>query len=284
MKKNLLLLCLMILSCAEVSKINVNIERDVYAWCIVPFDKMQRNPSQRIQMLKKMGINKYAYDWRANDLNSMEEELKLAKSKDVNVFAVWLWIDANWDSFENLSKSNRQMLGILKEIQYQGELWVSFNSNFFDGLSDDQALVKGVTMIRYLCNLVDHLEVKVALYNHGDWFGNPINQLKIIKKLTSYEIGMVYNFHHAHHQIDEFSSFIPKILPYLWHVNVSGLKREVPKILPLGNGDYEKEMITILIEKGYDNDFGILGHVEDEDVEVVLNKNKEGFKLLLESI
>ena len=57
-----------------------------------------------------------------------------------------------------------------------------------------------------------------------------------------------------------------------------------PKILPIGSGEKESEMITVLKVNGFSGPFGILGHVEDADVEKVLQGNLEGLKKVMESM
>ncbi|NJN49896.1 MAG: hypothetical protein HC798_00330 [Polaribacter sp.] len=135
-------------------------------------------------------------------------------------------------------------------------------------------------MIEYLSNRAKNLQCKVALYNHGDWFGEPINQIKIIKELPNLELGIIYNFHHAHQQINSFPEMVDAMLPYVWSVNLSGIKKGGPKILPIGEGDHEFDMVKLLLQKGYDGDFGILGHVEQADVKMILKANLKGIKLL----
>ena len=48
---------------------------NLVAWCIVPFDKVKRGPQQRAEMLQKLGIRKFAYDWRQQQVSSFEEEI-----------------------------------------------------------------------------------------------------------------------------------------------------------------------------------------------------------------
>jgi len=285
MKKKFIIAVVVVLfiSCDKSLKTNSIVIDDVYAWCIVPFDSEKRLPEQRIDMLKRLGIKKYGYDWRINDLPNMASELKLAKQNAIEVISVWLWIDDNWDNLQKLNQSNEEVLSTVEEVGYKGEIWVSFNANFFENLSDEAAVEKGSKMIQLLNKKASKLGCKLALYNHGDWFGNPINQIKIIKTLPKKNIGLVYNFHHAHNQIDQFYKFVPVIMPYLWHVNLNGLKEEGPKILTIGQGNHEKQMIDFLINQGYKNDFGILGHIEDEDVELVLKSNLDGLKKMYNS-
>lgn len=230
-------------------------------------------------MLKRLGVKKYAYDWREEHLSYMAKELKLAKQNDLSIVGVWMWIDSDFDSINGLSSSNIIVFNILEEADYQGQIWVSFNANFFENLSDSEAVKKGVEMIAYLSKKANVIKCKIALYNHGGWFGEPINQVKIIEALPNQEIGLVYNFHHAHKHINIFPEMAVMMLPYLWNVNLSGLKIEGPKILTIGEGNCEKRMIKLLIEKGYKGDFGILGHVEDADAEKILKANLNGLNI-----
>ena len=52
------------------------------------------------------------------------------------------------------------------------------------------------------------INCNVALYNHKGWFGNPLNQLDIIKALPNQNLSLVYNFHHAHKYVDEFPEIV----------------------------------------------------------------------------
>ncbi|MRH99287.1 AP endonuclease [Kriegella sp. EG-1] len=260
-------------STEKKSKIDLD---NIYAWCIVPYDSLKRTPIERINMLKEIGIRKYAYDWRDEHLTTMAEELLLAKKNGVDVISIWLWIDNNTNTIEKLSESNERLFQIIEEVNYNGQIWVSFHANFFENLSDDEAVEKGTKIISKLSKRASALNCKIALYNHGDWFGEPENQIKIIKNLPSEDLGLIYNFHHAHHQIDSFSELATTMMPYLWSVNLNGLRKGGPKILTVGDGDFEKLMIHQLIESGYNGDFGILGHKENSDVRKILISNLKG--------
>jgi len=255
---------------------------NLLAWCIVPFDSNKRSPEKRIMMLKELGFQSYAYDWRNEHLAEMEKELKLAAENEVEVKAVWLWIDANSDGPGKLSAANEKMLSIIKNSGLHTQVWVGFHANYFDGMSDEEAVRNGIEMVRYLGNRAAEIGCRLALYNHGDWFGEPANQVKIIEKLPDLDIGIIYNFHHAHGQIIRLPEIINVMKPYLWVVNLNGMRKEGPKILPLGTGDQEKKMIDLFIEAGYTGPWGILGHVEDADVQKILEANLKGLKSLYE--
>jgi len=271
---------LLISACApNASEQQLNFE-NLHAWCIVPFDKEKRNPEERIEMLKELGIKKYAYDWREEHLSSTAQELNLAKQNGIEVISVWMWIDDDEDSVEQLSESNQQLLNILETVGYQGEIWLGFNANYYENLSGADAIHKAVDMIGYLNQKANELSCKVAIYNHGDWIGNPLNQIKIIESIPDGNIGVIYNFHHGHEHIANFESLAKTMVPYLWHVNLNGMNKDGPQILPIGKGQHEKDMIQALLNNGYKGDFGILGHVEERDVKLVLEENLEGLHQL----
>lgn len=268
------------ISCNKQDKVMMNMD-NLYAWCIVPFDAKKRTPSERIEMLKRLGFNKYAYDWRVEHLNEMAEEIEITRENGIKIISVWIWIDNDYDKIEALSSSNDRMFDVLGETGLKTQLWVSFHPNFFEGLSDDESVKKGAQMIGYLCDRAKGIGCKIALYNHGDWFGEPANEIKIIQSLSEYEIGLVYNFHHAHDQLDHYAENVAQMMPYLWYVNLNGMRKEGPKILPIGQGNLEQGMIQLLLDKGYKGTFGVLGHVEEADVELILKENIKGFRSLI---
>ena len=62
-------------------------------------------------MLKELGFIKYAYDWRDNNLDEIETELKLAIENDIEIISVWFWLNAKRDSLHKLSASNDYFMG-----------------------------------------------------------------------------------------------------------------------------------------------------------------------------
>lgn len=253
---------------------------NVYPWCIVAFDSVERSPAERIHMLKELGFVKYAYDWRDKHLDEMERELTLAKENDIEIISVWLWLNAKRDSLGHLNPSNERIFEVLKDVQLKTTLWLSFNNNFFEDLTQEQSIHRATEIIKFVDMKAKEIGCKIALYNHSGWFGQPNNQVEIIKALPQCDLSIVYNFHHAHQHLEEFPQIVEKIRPYLSSVNLNGMGKEGAKILPIGEGDYEKDMIKLLIDNGFTGPWGILGHVENEDVKKVLEQNIAGFDSL----
>lgn len=253
---------------------------NIFAWCIVPFDSEERSPQERLDMLADLGIKRYAYDWRQKHLDEMASEIELAQEQGIDIMAVWMWIDANSDSVGHLSAANERVLSILEKTGLQTTIWLSFHENYFADLAPAEALAKGVDMVKYIASRAQPMGGKVGLYNHGAWFGEPENQVAILKAIPEYSIGLIYNFHHAHEQLSAYPQLVKTMKPYLWAVNLNGMKAEGPKILPIGKGDREQEMIQLLKDEGFAGPWGVLGHVETADVRLILEENLAGLRSL----
>src|SRR5690606_38703403 len=96
-----------------------------YAWCIVPFDRLERTPEQRVEMLRELCFKAYAYDWRDHHLPDMAREIRLAQENDVAVIAVRMYLDDK-DASGNLSENNQKVLEVLAETGLHTQIWVSF--------------------------------------------------------------------------------------------------------------------------------------------------------------
>jgi hypothetical protein len=254
---------------------------NLYPWCIVAYDSLERSPDVRIQMMKEMGFTKYAYDWRDRHLDDVEEELRLAVDNEIEVISVWLWLNAKRDSLGKLSPANTRIFKILEKSKLETTIWMSFSNNYFKDLTQEESMKLAIEMVDFVAVKASKINCGIALYNHKGWFGNPYNQIEIIKALPHHDLSMVYNFHHAQDYMIEFPDIVKTIKPYLSAVNLNGMLYEnSPKILPIGAGDAEADMINLLIDEGFNGPWGILGHVEGVDVKRILEQNIKGLHSL----
>lgn len=278
----LLSIILSTLSCSK--QVAHSIEMDsVYPWCIVAFDSLERSPAQRIELLQELGFTKYAYDCDLKYLDDMDTEFQLAAAADIEITAVWMWLNAKRDSLGKLSHRNERIFEIVKHSDQRPTFWVSFSENYFKDKSHAESMTLATEMIRSIDQKASEIGCKIELYNHGGWFGDPKNMIEIIEALPDLNLEIVYNFHHAHLDLDGYEQVIRMISPYLSAVNLNGMRKAGPKILPIGEGEYERDMIRQLIENGFNGPWGILGHVRSRDVRVVLEQNLEGLKSVLSS-
>jgi sugar phosphate isomerase/epimerase len=252
---------------------------NLVAWCIVPFDAMERTPEERAVMLDQLGFRRMAWDWRMEHIDLLPQEIEVLKNRNIELTAVWAWLD-NPARVELPSQLER-IFNTIEESGTKTTYWVSFSDNYFDGLSDGEKVQRAAGSITDLHDRVRRSGCKIALYNHMGWFGEPENQVRIIETIGRDSIGIVYNFHHAHHHIDDFPMLLEIMMPYLYTVNLNGMNREGPKILDIGSGDHEESMIKALRESGFTGTIGIIGHTDGEDIRVVLERNLDGLQEIL---
>ncbi len=88
-------------------------------------------------------------------------------------------------------------------------------------------------------------------------------------------MGIVYNFHHGHEHVADFPKSLAEMLPYLICLNLNGMAEPASvdgnknKILPIGTGKHEREMIREIVKQGYTGPIGILDHRNELDSEEV---------------
>jgi sugar phosphate isomerase/epimerase len=248
------------------------------AWCIVPFDAVERTPLERAEMLKNLGLRHLAYDYREKHIPLFREEIETLKVQGIALDAVWLWADPRWEN--PIDEAGRQVLDILGETGTRTEIWLGFPENAFEGVPDEGSLSRSVEVVKKILQECEELGCTLALYNHGGWFGEPDNLVRIVESAGPDKLRIVYNFHHGHHQAEDFQENLEKMLPYLSTININGMRLEGPKILTLGEGDLELEMLRNILDSGYKGPIGILGHTEGEDIRLVLERNLKGLEEL----
>jgi len=229
-------------------------------------------------MLKELGFTKFAYDWRDQHLPTFPEEVKALQENGIELVSVWWWVDGQGDSL--LSPGNQQLLRYIDSLHISCDIWMSFDDRFFEGLDDSQKLEKAIESVKRLHQIAFSSGVKLQLYNHGEWFGDPRNQARIIEESGLNDVGIIYNFHHAHQQVDEFDELLKVMMPYLSTVNINGMQVDGPKILTVGEGNVEKRMLATLLDSGFKGNIGIIGHLEEEDVKTVLQRNLKGLETI----
>lgn len=254
-------------------------QENLVAWCTIPYDSKKRNSQERAVMLKELGFSSFAYDWRAQDLPNMETELATLTKHGIRLKSVWFWVNGGKNQI--LDEANETILKTLERTNTKTELWVSFPASYFEKLSDEEKVQKAVTTLQYIHQRASKIGCTIALYNHADWFGEPANQVKIIETAGLKNVGIVYNFHHGYKQVNYFDSILKVAKPYLTTVNLNGMKGDKFEIRTIGEGDRELELLRKLKASGYSGSIGIIGHTENEDVKVVLQRNLAGLKKLL---
>jgi hypothetical protein len=269
--------------CAVVSAENVeatkNFQRDrLVAWCIVPFDAQKRTPSQRAEMVAKIGMARVAYDWRAEHVPTFETEVEEYKKHGIEFFAFWSW----HDSLEPLIAKH----GIRPQI------WLMMPA--VADKPDSEKVKAAAEALLPMVEKTARLGLRLGLYNHGGWGGEPENLAAVCKYLHQHHsaehVGIVYNFHHGHEHIVRFPAAFAAIKPYLLCLNLNGMadpsrvSGNQNKILPIGQGVHELDMVREVLRQGYQGPIGILDHRSDLDAELSLTQNLKGLDVLVSEL
>ncbi len=246
---------------------------NLVAWCVVPFDASQRGPEERAKMLKKLGFSMLAYDWRAKHVPTFEKQILALKKQGIEMFAFW--------------GQHESMFRLIEKHGIAPQIWQIAPSP--RGASQKEKVEKSAKALLPLVNRARKLKCKVGLYNHGGWSGEPENMVAVCqwlrKNAKADHVGLVYNFHHGHGHIKNFSALLSKMKPYLLCVNLNGMNPQAkPKILPLGKGKHEVEMMRALTQSGYKGPIGILDHRSNLDAEKSLRQNLDGLQKIGERL
>lgn len=253
---------------------------NLVAWCIVPFDAKKRGPEERAEMMHRLGITRFVYDWRDKDIPDWDREMDALSKQGIKLQGFWTPYPVDPAKPSKLP----QITGLLKRRKIRTELWLSLGlDKSFTALPDDQKTEAAAAAVTRVAREAKAIGAKVGLYNHGGWFGEPENQIEVIKRVKMPNVGIVYNFHHGHDHIARFPQLLAKMQPYLLAININGMKMGT-KILPVGEGDRELEMLRTIVASGYRGPIGILGHREDVDAELALSLNLKGLEKLLPSL
>jgi hypothetical protein len=263
-------------SCLNARAEELFARSNLVAWCIVPFDAQKRGPEERAAMLKRLEIVQLAYDYRAEQIPTFDAECEALARHGIRLRAWW---------FPGVLNEEAQL--ILDVLKRQGlrdvQLWVSGGGAPSPSAEEQQARIQAeVARLRPIAEAAGALGSTVGLYNHGGWFGEPENQIAIIQAMREQgltNVGIVYNQHHGHDQIDRFGDLLVMMKPYLLALNLNGMVHKGDqlgkKILPLGQGDLDLHLLTLIRDSGWRGPIGILNHT-DEDAEARLQDNLEG--------
>lgn len=233
------------------------------AWCIVPFDAQRRTPAQRAEMMVELGIRRLAYDWREEHVPTFEEEIQQCQKHGIELLAFWGQHD--------------QAFQLFQKYNLHPQIWQTIGD---PGGPSDTKVQRAAEALVPLAQRTEALKLPLALYNHMGWDGEPENMVAVCQRLHALgypHVGIVYNFHHGHDHIQRWSQSLSAMLPYLMCVNINGMNTVAePKILAVGKGQHEREMIQVLLRSGYRGPIGIIDHQPEIDARLALEENLTG--------
>lgn len=274
------LLLVAVLSCSaavqgEDKSAGVFAKDNLVAWCIVPFDAKQRGPAERAEMLVRLGLKKVAYDWRQQHVPTFEEEILQYKKHELDFFAFWSWHDS--------------MEALIRKHDIHPQIWMMLPNPKVE--SQEEKVKLAAEAMLPLVEKTKALGCGLGLYNHGGWGGEPENLVAVTAYLKEHHnakhVGIVYNFHHGHEHIADFARQFDSMKAHLLCLNINGMDDASVvaagknKIVPVGSGRHEKQMLQTVKASGYDGPIGVLDHRSSLDAEESLKQNLDGLERLV---
>lgn len=244
---------------------------NLVAWCIVPFDAARRGPAERAAMLNDLGLRRCAYDWRAEQVDSFEEEIVQYKKHGIEFFAFWAGHPKAYELFA--------------KYKISPQIWKTLGDPGKDAGSYVERVDAAAQSMVPTAEAAEKIGSKLGLYNHGGWGGEPENLVAVcerLRQLGHQNVGIVYNFHHGHGHIHDWAESFALMKPYLLCLNLNGMNADAkPMILPIGKGSAEREMIRVVRDSDYTGPIGILDHRNELDARQSLQENITGLHAVL---
>lgn len=253
---------------------------NLVAWCIVPFDAQKRGPEARADLLQRLGFQHFAYDWRAEHIPTFDAEIRSCAARGVTISAWWFPT--------KLDDNAQKILAAIERNKIRPQLWVTGGGSPTKSAAEQQQRIdQELARLRPILQAAARLGCTVGLYNHGGWFGEPENQIALLRQLRvegHANVTLIYNFHHGHDHITDFAARWARMAAYVDTVNLNGMvaggDKTGKKILYLGEGDQELAMMRAIQASGWRGRIGILNHHTDVDAEVALRANLAGLERL----
>lgn len=249
---------------------------NVVAWCIVPFDAAKRGSEERAVMLKELGLHRCAYDWRQEHVASFEQEILAYQKHGIEFFAFWGVHD---DAF-----------ALFEKYDLHPQIWMTLSKprGIEPDASNEAKVELAAKQMAPLAERTKAMGCQLGLYNHGGWGGEPENMVAVCKRMAELghsNVGIVYNFHHGHEHIHDWAGSFAKMQPHLLCVNLNGMNGSgAPKILGIGKGMHEREMVQSMLASNYHGAIGIIDHRNELDAKESLQENLSGLAQLREKI
>lgn len=260
---------------------------NLHVWAYEEYDAIDRTPEERAQVLVDLGITKAGYICR-NAKRVSEFEAYLNAYREAGIELVGVWTPIHTDApLEEVQV--RTFFEIVDRYGLRIQWWLTLEQDF-DAMPEGDRVDNALARLRPLVEETNRRKCRLVLYGHGlnRWFTQAENQIEIVRRLQSEMpsamLGIIYNFHQSHAQMDRLQTVLPQLQPHLVALNLNGMRSDHTKIERIGKGDRETEMIKIICDSGWQGPTGIIAHDKNQDAAVTFQENMEGLKTILNEL
>src|SRR5690606_39669286 len=122
---------------------------NLLAWCIVPYDALQRGPEDRAVMLRDLGITMLAYDWREKHIPTFDEEWEALNRHGIILQAFWMV--TGLEPTEDLMV--REIFDFIERNNISTQLWTYIvETDEFRAMEGDEKIEKVLEILEYLAD------------------------------------------------------------------------------------------------------------------------------------
>ena len=253
---------------------------NLVAWCIVPFDAKKRGPEERAAMLERLGFKHFAYDWRAEHVPTFDAEIEALKRHGIELDAFW---------FRGRAEPRAQLiLDVLKRHGVKTQLWVLLDMGADRVTGEEQE--RGSSWPRRSSGRSPRRRRRSAARSPSTTTaaGSASRRTRSPSSSASRRGG-----HQRRHRLQPAprprpprplrrparEDEAPSAGGQPQRHGARG-RQEGQKILPLGQGELDLDLLQTIRDSGYRGPIGILGHTQD-DAEERLHDNLDGLDWLV---
>ena len=235
------------------------------AWCVVPYDDRERSPHDRAETLSRLGFDGLAWDWRYEHAQQFEQQLDALAEHALDLTAIWAPVPDG-----SVSEALESQVRTASGRGLKPQLWACAEFGSPGPIINDEDPAIYGDRLEPLARLAAENGMTLALYNHLGWYGEPLNQLRILEDLEKRgftDVGMVYMQHHGHAHVDGFAALWPQFQHAVVALGLNGTRDGAHwgdgKVLPYGHGPRDIELARVIADSGWRGTVALIGHTMD---------------------
>lgn len=235
---------------------------NLFAWCVASHDVGKREPVARAAMLQSLGFKAQAWGNRmagVRDLPKFHAEMAAMKQHGLTLTGRYVPTVVEPGDM-------RQIFDAIAQSDARPQIWVT-GVGVSENASQAQRIAEQATVFEPWARMAAEYGLKVGLYNHAGWFGDPRNQIDIILALRDRglsNVGIALCQHWSHAWLDDFEAVLERMQPHLLSISLSGMTRGADQtgqqFLPVGAGDEDVRLLGALERSGWKGPVGIINH------------------------
>lgn len=253
------------------------------AWCVVPYDDRPRTPAQRADALAGLGFDGLAWDWRDEHVGQFAEQCDALAERGLDLVAIWApLLDGEFPPAVEAQVRAASARGLTPQVWVCAEFGAPGPAPLDDDATARERTRELADRLTPLAALARDVGLSLTLYNHLGWYGEPLNQLRVLDELARRgfaDTGLAYMQHHGHAHVDGFAALWEQIKDRVVTLGLNGTRDGAHwgtgKVLPYGSGPRDLELAGVIADSGWRGTTALIGHTMD-DIEVRLLDNLEG--------